>query len=345
VRRGGDHDRRGVAAHVRGRRRHARLRSRAQHRAADLPGGRRDRRLAAAGEPDRLALLRRRRALLRLEPRARLGDVRAGRPCRAAARRGGRGVAECLALPAGHLRHATAVVPALPDRPAAVRRLAGGRLAVGGGDRRADHGKRPGARRARRRAGRRHREPRRGRRGRGGGPGRLALDAARHPRGRGFPRRPLPPGGRRRAAPAQMVRAGRRDLRHELRGGRLRVHRRGRAAVAGPADHRRGVRDHPHRGGDRDPEVPPVRDRPGDQPRARLRRADRHAGRGLSGLRAGRAAGDRRRVTALGRGVDAGDGGALPPGARPDPGGCRPALLPPPLRRCAHARGVRLAPA
>ena len=41
------------------------------------------------------------------------------------------------------------------------------------------------------------------------------------------------------------------------------------------------------------------------------------------------------------RGLDARGRGAVPPAARADPGRGRPALLPPPLRRAAHARGVR----
>ena len=44
-------------------------------------------------------------------------------------------------------------------------------------------------------------------------------------------------------------------------------------------------------------------------------------------------------------GLDAGGGGAVPAGAAPDPGSGRPALLPPPLRRRADARGVRRAAA
>ena len=53
------------------------------------------------------------------------------------------------------------------------------------------------------------------------------------------------------------------------------------------------------------------------------------AGPGGRGLRRG------------GGGVDAGGGGAVPPGARADPGGRGPALLPPPLRRAAHAGVLR----
>ena len=41
------------------------------------------------------------------------------------------------------------------------------------------------------------------------------------------------------------------------------------------------------------------------------------------------------------RGLDARGRGAVPPGAGAHPGARRPALLPPPLRRRAHARGVR----
>ena len=66
----------------------------------------------------------------------------------------------------------------------------------------------------------------------------------------------------------------------------------------------------------------------GDVPRARA---------------AGRA--DGRPVERRGRGLDARGRGAVPPGARADPGDGRPALLPPPLRRGADARGVRRAAA
>ena len=45
------------------------------------------------------------------------------------------------------------------------------------------------------------------------------------------------------------------------------------------------------------------------------------------------------------RGLDARGRRAVPPGARADPGGGRPALLPPPLRRGADAGGVRRAAA
>ena len=47
------------------------------------------------------------------------------------------------------------------------------------------------------------------------------------------------------------------------------------------------------------------------------------------------------RVGLRGRGLDARGRGAVPPGAGAHPGGRRPALLPPPLRRGADARGVR----
>ena len=51
------------------------------------------------------------------------------------------------------------------------------------------------------------------------------------------------------------------------------------------------------------------------------------------------------RLGLRGRGLDARRGRALPPGAGGDPGCGRPALLPPALRRGAHAGGVRHAPA
>ena len=90
----------------------------------------------------------------------------------------------------------------------------------------------------------------------------------------------------------------------------------------------------------RDPALPALRHRRRDQPRAGLRRADRDARRDVPGAgAAGRAGG--RPLGLRGRGLDAGRRGAVPAGARAHPGCGRPALLPPPLRRGADARGVR----
>ena len=81
-----------------------------------------------------------------------------------------------------------------------------------------------------------------------------------------------------------------------------------------------------------DPAPPALRHRRRDQPRARLRRADRHARRHLPRARAA----DRARGRALGlrgRRLDARGGGAVRPGAGAHPGRGRPPLLPPPVRR------------
>ena len=95
-----------------------------------------------------------------------------------------------------------------------------------------------------------------------------------------------------------------------------------------------------HRRGD--PAPPPLRHRRRHQPHAGLRRADGDARRDVPGARAADRA-DARHVEPRDRGLDARGGGAVPPGAGAHPGGRRPALLPPPLRRGAHARGVRRA--
>ena len=104
----------------------------------------------------------------------------------------------------------------------------------------------------------------------------------------------------------------------------------------------------PARGRLRHPAPPPLRHRPGHQPGAGLRRAD---GRLLAGAYVGL-------VLLLGlalsplterlgpgdRPLDAGGGGAVPAASRARPGPGRPALLPAPLRRRAHARALRRPP-
>ena len=90
----------------------------------------------------------------------------------------------------------------------------------------------------------------------------------------------------------------------------------------------------------RDPALPPLRHRPGDPAHAGLRRAHAYARRRVPRQRAARRP-CRWTIGLRGRGFDAGRRGAVPPGARPYPGRGRPALLPPPLRRGADARGVR----
>ena len=98
--------------------------------------------------------------------------------------------------------------------------------------------------------------------------------------------------------------------------------------------------------GDRDPAPPAVRHRRRHQPHAGLRRAHRDARRRVprrSCCCSALAVGD---VGPRGRRVDAGGRGAVPArcAARIQALG-RPALLPPPLRRRADARGVRRPPA
>ena len=129
---------------------------------------------------------------------------------------------------------------------------------------------------------------RRGRAGRGAG----AVERPSAPRvlaGRGVGGRALPPRARRRAPAAQVVRARRRlgavclsvaswsaDHRgRPLTRRRSRLARRLGSWSSGPARHRR-----------RDPPLPPLRHRPRHLAHARLRRADRHARRGLPRARA-----------------------------------------------------------
>ena len=119
----------------------------------------------------------------------------------------------------------------------------------------------------------------------------------------------------RRAATAQVA-----ALRGHARGrgrGRHGADRDVREAVVG----RSGERDHdPHGGqradrdGDRDPAPPALRHRRRHQPHAGLRRADGHARRGVSRVRAAGRAG-RGEVRVRGGGLDAGGRGAVPPGA------------------------------
>ena len=101
---------------------------------------------------------------------------------------------------------------------------------------------------------------------------------------------------------------------------------RGRAAGAGADPGRRRHRDAP---------PPALRRRRRHPPHADLRRADGDAGGRLPRLRAAGPGGHRGGVELRDRALDAGDGRALPAGARAHPGARRPALLPPPLRRGA----------
>ena len=154
---------------------------------------------------------------------------------------------------------------------------------------------------------------------------------------------------RRRAPAAQVVRL-RRDA-HARRAGARGGEPAGARAPRRHARHDRvGLVPHPrhlrpaagHRR--RDPPPPALRHRRRHQPHARLRRADRDARRHVPGARAADRA-HARHVEPGDRGLDAGGRGAVPPVAGADPGRGRPALLPPPLRRGAHARGVRRPPA
>ena len=109
-----------------------------------------------------------------------------------------------------------------------------------------------------------------------------------------------------------------------------------------------GVLAHPGRDRRRDAALPAVRDRPRDLADARLRRADGDPRRGVRRARARGAGGVlvvRGRLGPRDRRLDARGRGALPAAALARAALRRPPLLPPPLRRAAHARSVRRAAA
>ena len=110
----------------------------------------------------------------------------------------------------------------------------------------------------------------------------------------------------------------------------------------GSRDHP-GHRDNPGLGRDRHPPVPPLRDRSHRQPGSRLRRGHCAARRHLLRDRArppGSVLVVRRRLRPRDRDLDARRRGPLPPVAGTRAARGRPALLPRPLRRPAHARGL-----
>ena len=300
---------------------------------------RRRRRRARARQRDRLDAARHGRWA---RPPAQLRRVRGGErddePRAAAGRRRGR-VARGVAERAAVLRADDLPAAAVPGRslshgPLAARGL-GRRCAPRGCQRRdgaAGRAARAGLREPRgagRDGGRRH--PRRR--------GRDRPDGAAGDAGGGVRARAPPPAlARRRAAADQGVHLCGGDggggprlddprRRHDLRGG---VPGRPARARGAAGDRRR-----------RDPAPRALRHRRRDPAHAGLCGAHGHAGRRLPRLRAARTAGHRRGFRARRRRFDAGDGGALPAGAGTDPGARRPAVLPPPLRRGADARGVR----
>ena len=167
-----------------------------------------------------------------------------------------------------------------------------------------------------------------------------ARDRDRDP-GRGRIPGPAVPSCRDAAAPAaQVVRHGgvrQRGLRSDQRREPGRRRQLGAARRGVPACHRHD----PDIGWRRDPAAPPLRRRRDHQPHAGLWPADGDARGDLPGHGAAAAAGAAAGHLAVepgGRGVDAGGGGAVPPGTSAVPGGGRPPLLPPQVRRRAHAR-------
>ena len=97
----------------------------------------------------------------------------------------------------------------------------------------------------------------------------------------------------------------------------------------------------PGRRGNRDPEVPAVRDRPADQPHPGLCGGDRAAGRGVRGAGHRGHAGVPVPHARGGRRVHAGGGGAVQPAAAAGAAGGGQAVQPGPLRRGPDGGRVR----
>lgn len=221
-------------------------------------------------------------------------------------------------------------------------------------------GRRGHARRRRRRGARRPPHPA----GAGTGHARRTLPPRRCPGEPSWdrsaiPRHPSSPSG---SSPSLSgsARPGRRAAADEV----VRVRRRpGRAGHARPRvdpggrpdQHPSGGHQHPG-GDDGDPRLvrdrhhalPPVRDRPHRQPDPGLRGPDRRARCRLPrrcGPPAGPAPAVLRRLRPGRGGFDRGRGGAVQPRPPARPANCRPAVLPPEVRRRAHAGGIRPPPA
>ncbi len=319
-------------------------RRRRTHARNDLPDPRLADRDAPPREPDRLDVPRDRPVAGRLGVRLGVRDLWPAHPTRCTAVRGDRRVDRRLGLGPG-IRPPVRDDPAVPGRPAAVAPLAARALGgVGRG--------RPRARAQRRRGlglpGRRPAVECRGRSGkrpadddlRCGFGDRTAADHPGGSRGHRGGGDQVPAHEPRRAAADQVARGGR------LRRGRLPgPHELRHAAV--PGRHHLGGPDHaarPDLDRDRDPALPPVRDRPDRQPHDRLCDPDgnpRCHVRGDDHRDPGRARVVHREPDHRCRCLDARRLRAVPAAAATRPERRRPALPPRRDRRRAHDDGLR----